>query len=373
MFKKNQPYVLISTPIYIPLTGGASTYFSSLVHGLTDEVNFVVLTTYVKKEPIIEADDNSIIYRSIPNILSCPLFFRYFIIPIIIFNIFILFILYKPKIIHCHSSASFGFGTSLISKMLNVKIIKEVQDMGLIGFNLKLGNVVKYISTGNTIKNKLLSLGIPDSKIITFPALNPPECKNIYYQLKTEGNIQSQNKFILLFVGTLSRSIKGIDTLILGFEQVHKIQNDAILIIVGDGPDRDWCKNQIKKMNLEQSILMKGSLNYQETLYHIYMCDVLLLPSRTEANPRVILEAFQFAKPVIATSVGGVSDIVQNEYNGLLIKENSPDELAKAVLKLAQNKSIREKLGTNGQQFVESLPQCQELHMKILDLYKQII
>ena len=129
--------------------------------------------------------------------------------------------------------------------------------------------------------------------------------------------------------------------------------------------------SQIKRMNLEERIQMKGSLSYEETLKNINECNVLVLPSRSEANPRVILEAFQFGKPVIATNVGGVSDIVTNEKTGLLIEGNNPEKLAQAILRLESDKNLQKRLCKNEQQFVKSLPNCTELHNKILEIYQQ--
>jgi len=366
-----QPFVLVTTPIYAPLKGGASTYFTSLVDDLDSKVNFIILTTYIKKEPIIESKNNSIILRTIPNILLFPVPLRYFIIPLIVFNICIISLVYKPKLIHAHSSASFGFSAGLASMLLGIKIIKDVQDMGIIGFNLRLGNVVKYIATGTTVKNRLLLCNVSKDNILTFPALNPIECKNIYRKLEHKEVSLVQNKFKILFVGTLSRSVKGLDILIFAFKKVNETLSNAELTIVGDGPDKKWCDSQIKRMNLEERIQMKGSLSYEETLKNINECNVLVLPSRSEANPRVILEAFQFGKPVIATNVGGVSDIVTNEKTGLLIEGNNPEKLAQAILRLESDKNLQKRLCKNGQQFVESLPNCTELHNKILEIYQQ--
>lgn len=369
--KQRRPTVLITTPIYEPLNGGASTYFVSLVQSLINDVDFIILTTHVKNTRVFEFDSRKKIFRIIPNMLSWHIPIRYFMIPIILVNILAIMLLYKPNVIHAHASATFGFSSGLASKLYRVKIIKDVQDMGIVNFNIKLGDITRYIATGTTVGKILKSLDIPDDKIITFPSLNPVECKNIYNRLCTTNSFVHTNKINLLFVGTLSRSVKGIDILIASFEKLSEILPDIELTIIGDGPDKDWCKDQIKVMDLNEIVHMTGSLTYGDTLAYMAKCDMLILPSRSEANPRVILEAFQFCKPVIATDVGGVSDILKNEYNGLLIQANNSNQLFQAIERLAVDSNLRNTLGKNGQRFVESLPKCSELHNKILTIYQQ--
>ena len=357
--------------MYSPVNGGASTYFVSLVQSLIDDVDFIILTTHVKNAPILEIKSNPKVLRTIPNILLWPIPIRYFIIPIILLNILMIVFFYKPHVIHAHASASFGFSASLASKLYKIKIIKDIQDMGIVKFNIKLGNVTRYIATGATVGKILRSLDIPEDKIITFPSLNPIECENIYDALKDANLHDSSDKINLLFIGTLSKSVKGIDVLLASFEKISKILPNIELTIVGDGPDKDWCKDQIKIMNINKIVHMIGSLTYGDTLTYMAKCDMLILPSRSEANPRVILEAFQFGKPVIATDVGGVSDILIDEYNGILIQANNPKQLVQAVNRLAIDSNLRNTFGGNGQKFVEGLPKCSELHHKILTIYQQ--
>ncbi|PQP33808.1 group 1 glycosyl transferase, partial [Desulfobacteraceae bacterium SEEP-SAG9] len=76
--------------------------------------------------------------------------------------------------------------------------------------------------------------------------------------------------------------------------------------------------------------------------------DFLVLPSLTEGLPNVVLESFAMAKPVVATSVGGVPEIVVNKENGILVPPGRPDMLADGIKQLIESKEMRYKFGIEG-------------------------
>jgi len=101
-------------------------------------------------------------------------------------------------------------------------------------------------------------------------------------------------------------------------------------------------------------ILDLGLVTEEEKQNAISSCDVLVLPSKSESFGLVYLEAWHHKKPVIGCSIGAVSDVIDDEVNGLLVRFGDPKELAEKILYLLQNPSIAEQFGENGKKKLET-------------------
>ncbi len=116
------------------------------------------------------------------------------------------------------------------------------------------------------------------------------------------------------------------------FSKVLEKQSKAKLILIGDGPLRPEIENLAEKMNLNPSIIWKGSL--RNPFSTIPPNAYLLLPSIIEGSPAVISEAFFNRIPVVAYATGGISELIQNGQTGWLIQKNKEEEFAELVLQL---------------------------------------
>ncbi len=106
----------------------------------------------------------------------------------------------------------------------------------------------------------------------------------------------------------------------------------------------------------------------------VYNCaDVFVLPSIQEGQGIVLLEAQASAKPVVAFDIGGVNETVLNKETGLLVKQGNTDELADALLKLLTDKTLREKMGSNGQLFVSKNYTWDICSQKMLNVYLEAL
>ena len=356
---KRRPTVLVTVSLYPPYTGGGPTYFSTLVDILKDRVDFLILTQNCPGSKIIERQENVRIYRIQPYLQYHPSILKYvFITPITLLALFYFWVKYRP-VIHAHSSGIYGFVVGLFSSMVDAKIIKEVQDLRDPEYNLKIGKVNRYFACGSAVEKKLRSLGIPRNRIIKYPAINPPSCNKIHKKIVTKKGMANSKKpaartVKLLFVGWLDRKDKGIDILLEAYKEISAKREDISLTLIGDGPDVTFCESFIKNNDLK-NIEILGRIDYESTLRLIDRSDIIVLPSRLEAQGRAILEGFQFGKPAIATNVGGIPELVKDGKNGILIEPEDPKVLARAILRLADDKKLREELGRNGNKFLKTL------------------
>jgi len=113
-------------------------------------------------------------------------------------------------------------------------------------------------------------------------------------------------ELFLLFVGSLL-PVKNVPGLIA---TLSRLVVQFKLVIVGEGPDREKIEKLVRKLGLEEKVKMLGHKSHEDTLRMMASCDALILPSRSEVFPMVVLETLALGRPVIATKVGGISDIV---------------------------------------------------------------
>ncbi len=148
--------------------------------------------------------------------------------------------------------------------------------------------------------------------------------------------------------GTVSRldPIKNHGMMIKAFNEASKNINHLILLIVGDGPEKQTLQTLVQALNLEKKVFFTGFKPEPQALLNCM--DIFLLPSLSEGTSMTLLEAMSYAKPSIATTVGGTPEIIEHNVSGILIDDvNDQAALSKAMIELAQNKSLRTKLGNN--------------------------
>jgi glycosyltransferase involved in cell wall biosynthesis len=160
----------------------------------------------------------------------------------------------------------------------------------------------------------------------------------------------------VLFVGGLEPR-KGLEYLVLAMEQVvHEIP-DARLVAVaktGFGGTDDWhfFEQLAGRAGLMDNVDFQESVS-QETLLGFYSdCDILVLPSRTEGWGLSLMEAMACKKPVVASRVGGIPELVRDGTDGLLVGAGDVAGLSQAILRLLKDPDLRRRMGGAGKERV---------------------
>jgi glycosyltransferase involved in cell wall biosynthesis len=160
-----------------------------------------------------------------------------------------------------------------------------------------------------------------------------------------EGGVQPLR---LLFVGRLV-DIKGVDTLITALAVLPPA--GFSLALCGDGPLRDALERQAAKADVGDRVRFLGERPDAACL--IEACDVLVLPSRQEGLSNALLEAMAAGRAVVASAVGGNTELVTPEQTGLLFASGDAEALAAALLRLQLNPALRARLGAQAAAFVD--------------------
>ncbi len=152
------------------------------------------------------------------------------------------------------------------------------------------------------------------------------------------------NTNFALYIGGLKR-IKGLDILLHAItiikERYPRDFESMKFIIAGKGPLAGQLKQTAKQNKIESAVRFVGEVTGDFKRYLLQNAEFVILPSRSEAMPLVPLEAFASGTPVIASSVGGLVDIIEDEKTGRLIPPENPQALAQAIMESWQNENAQ--------------------------------
>jgi len=175
----------------------------------------------------------------------------------------------------------------------------------------------------------------------------------------------------ILYLGRLVEK-KGVEHLLMAVPIILKKQRVKVLIVGPDGGRKKMLMELSRKLHLEKDVIFTGELSEEDKLKAIACSDMLVLPSKKEAQGIVLLEAQAMEKPVIATRQGGIPHFIKDGENGILVDYGSPDQIANAVEKLLCNKTFQEKIGKKGRESARMFT-WDIITQKILDVYASII
>ncbi|MDD5341854.1 MAG: glycosyltransferase family 4 protein [Patescibacteria group bacterium] len=182
-----------------------------------------------------------------------------------------------------------------------------------------------------------------------------------FQKLRLAERIQDENHFI---VGTVCRleKEKGLEFLLLAAQKAKTIIPNLKLIIVGDGRERkrlEWLARNLEITNWTQFVGWQ-----KDAAQWIKDFDIFVLPSvGRESFGNVLVEALALERPIITSALEGTPEIVQSMQTGILVEPGKSEELAQAIIYLAQNPALARQLAENGRVFVEkNFPKEKMIH-----------
>ena len=164
-------------------------------------------------------------------------------------------------------------------------------------------------------------------------------------------SVMDDSKFNILFPGG-SKWYKGGDLLIQSLRNLKvKIPSFHLYIAMSVKKDDPMIK-MVSKVGLNDCVTFLGALERDTYLRYLRETDILVMPSRREAFPISILEAMAMGKPIVATGIGGIIDILTHRRNGLIVEDN-PESISDAIVLLAANPELRKQIGINNAQDIQ--------------------
>jgi glycosyltransferase involved in cell wall biosynthesis len=177
------------------------------------------------------------------------------------------------------------------------------------------------------LRDKVLELGIdPTRVVVRHNAVNGDLfCPRDRLIIRNQLGLPT-NRRILLYVGNLVPE-KGVDVLLEAMSHVHRRHPDVELRIVGRGSSETELRRRAAELGLTRSVHFEGSKAHDNIALWMGAADVFCLPSRREGCPNVVLEALASGRPVVASRVGGVPELL-NDRNGIMARAGEPEDLA---------------------------------------------
>ncbi len=174
-------------------------------------------------------------------------------------------------------------------------------------------------------------------------------------------------------VGTVARlePKKGIRYLIEAVPWIERQYGPVNCVIIGDGPERNALEELVRRMKLTERIKFLG---FQKDIPRlIQLFDVVAVPSIQEGLSIFCLEALASARPVVASAVGGIPEIIKDGRTGILVPPADPEALAHGVLTLLRDRELAQKLATEGRQLVSREFSQYQMLRKTEEIYKKVL
>jgi glycosyltransferase involved in cell wall biosynthesis len=176
----------------------------------------------------------------------------------------------------------------------------------------------------------------------------------------------------VLTIGRLSREKAHLD-LVNAFARLRHdyAELNAKLLIVGDGPERGAVEAAIKTLGIGGRVYLAGQISDVRPYYAA--ADVFVLPSHSEGSPYVLLEAMRAGMPLIATSVGGVPEMVADKETALLVSPRDTQAMAAAIARVLQDAQLAHQLAANASALVATRYSPEVYVRSLFEIYRSLI
>jgi glycosyltransferase involved in cell wall biosynthesis len=154
-------------------------------------------------------------------------------------------------------------------------------------------------------------------------------------------------------------------------ELIKQKESKVKFLIVGDGPEKSNLEKLSDELKISEDLLFPG---YREDILDIINAmDIFVLTSFHEGLPMVLLEAMGLGKPIVATKVGGIPEVITDQISGVLVKPNDPEDLAQKSLYLLQEREVREKMGSEAKRRIEESFTAERMAQRVLKIYQSMV
>ncbi len=310
----------------------------------------------------------------------------------------------KPDIIHAHSPVLNAIPALWAGRKLGIPVVYEIRafwedaavDHGTYAEGSWKYNLTKSVETWvckradqvavlcNGLKNDLAKRGISSQKITpVFNGINPDDFRPCSPDegLKKEWNLSG--KKVIGFIGSFYR-YEGLDLLVRAFSHLASRHPGIVLLLVGGGEMEKELKAQVKRLRLQDKVIMPGRIPHDRIPGIYAMVDILAYPRYsmrlTElVTPLKPLEAMSMGKALVASDVGGHKELIRHNKTGLLFPAGDVDALANTLGRLLEDNTLSQSLQSQGATWVrnhhtwkKTTKVYQEIYAKVLPLSHEL-
>ncbi|MDY6863273.1 MAG: glycosyltransferase family 4 protein [Thermodesulfobacteriota bacterium] len=298
---------------------------------------------------------------------------------IAIFNIYRIIKKNNYHLVHLHTSHAhtLGFFATRLIKSKPILVVTRRVQFSIYNHSFFGLNRYKYqkwtnhiVSVSNAVKQQLIEDGVSKDKIsVIHSSISPND-----FTTTLEDSIDNllplnKNGHIVGMIGNFDR-VKGQKYFIQAIPGILKEFPSTAFFIVGEGKYKKENELLVSNLNLKERVVFTGFIKNVNTLLEHF--NVLVVPSLEEGINTTILAAHLLKKPVIATKVGGNTEIIRDGFNGILIPPKDKSAIEKAVVKLLRNKDMCRQFAENGYRKVIENFSADRMAKEYFKLYKKL-
>ena len=200
------------------------------------------------------------------------------------------------------------------------------------------------ILPSDAYRGKLLEAfpGIPHKTIFIHNGVNPAQFKPA-----ENGQNTNENKRYILCVAEL-QEYKAIDVLLHAAKPLLTSDRSLTLVLAGDGPLRVELESLASSLGIRNQTVFLGTQGATAVASLLHSCETMVLPSRMEPFGIVLIEGMACKKPVVASAVGGIPEIIEHEVSGILVEPENPQALAAGLRRVLTDGDLRRTIDENG-------------------------
>jgi glycosyltransferase involved in cell wall biosynthesis len=182
----------------------------------------------------------------------------------------------------------------------------------------------------------------------------------------------AESEPVVVAIGRLSSEKAHID-LLNAFRhlQSNNSELNAKLVIVGDGPERERLEAAARSLGITERVHFAGQISDVKPYYAA--ADLLALPSHSEGSPYVLLEAMAAGLAIVATAVGGVPEMVEDEVSALLVPPRDPQKMAAAIARILKDEELARKLTASAAALIATRYSPENYVRSLVEIYRELL
>jgi glycosyltransferase involved in cell wall biosynthesis len=217
----------------------------------------------------------------------------------------------------------------------------------------------RMFAPSDAVRRQLIEYGAQEDKII----VNPNGCDPELFSDKVKGDRIREKyslgeRYVVGFLGTFGQW-HGVDVLAESIKILKDSIPEALVFFIGDGMLRPEVEEIIERDGVRDHAIITGMIDHREVPEYLAACDALVSPTvrnpdETEffGSPTKLFEYMAMGKPVVASAVGQIAEVIRHKEDGMLIRERSPEDLAEKIIYLKNNPENADKIGGNARRKV---------------------
>jgi glycosyltransferase involved in cell wall biosynthesis len=284
----------------------------------------------------------------------------------------------KPDVIHAFLVIPAGFVSVMVGKLFKIPVVvvgggsdlkrwpKKPWARPFIRFTLSQAGAL--IAIGSDIAKIAQAMGAVRGKISVFLAPAGLSAESVKFDEEFEAPRERA-------IVTVCRLVDGkrVDLLLDAFSRCITDLAGVKLWVAGDGPKRKLFEEQAERMDISESVRFFGSMPRGQALALVTAAECFVLISDSEGVSYACLEALTLGKPVIASAVGGIPDVLVDGENGYLVQPGDTETLVKRIVAVCGDASLRTTMGTNAKRFIADRLGPKSVVARLEDIYNAII